>query len=75
MILAANLLWVSLRQSRSLAVRRKRAMWSSVSSVMPSPNSGHGAAIVVGLVRQGKFRTGAKSSFVAKSIQIFHKKT
>ena len=45
MILAANLLWVSLRQSRSLAVRRKRAMLSSVSSVMPSPSSGHGAAI------------------------------
>ena len=40
MILAANLLLVSLRQSRSLAVGRQRAMLSSVSSVMPSPSSG-----------------------------------
>jgi hypothetical protein len=28
-------------------VGRKRAMWSSVSSVMPSPSSGHGGAAIV----------------------------
>ena len=47
MILAANLVLVSMRQSRSLAVGRKRAMWSSVSSVMLSPSSGHGAAVAI----------------------------
>ena len=41
MTLAANLLLMSLRQSRSLAVGRKRAMLSSVSSVMPSPSRMH----------------------------------
>jgi hypothetical protein len=45
MHLLLNLLLVSWRQSMSLAMERKRAMWSSVSSVMPSPSSGHGAAI------------------------------
>ena len=30
----------------------KRAMLSSVSSVIPSPSSGHGAAIVAGLRRK-----------------------
>ena len=47
MTLAANLLLMSLRQSRSLAVGRKRAMLSSVSSVMPSPSSGHGVAAIL----------------------------
>ena len=34
----------STRESRSLAVGRKEAIYSSVSSVMPPPSSGHGAA-------------------------------
>ena len=49
MVFVQNFVWVSRRQSRSLIVGRKRTMLSSVASVMPSPSSGHGAAIV-GLV-------------------------
>ena len=45
--LAAKRLLVSWRRRRSLAAGRKRAMWSSVSSVMPSPSSGHGGAGIV----------------------------
>ena len=41
MHLVLNLLLLSWRRRRSLAVERKEAMWSSVSSVTPSPSSGH----------------------------------
>ena len=47
MILALNLVLVRRRETRSFAVGRKRAMRRSVSSVMPSPSSGHGAAKIL----------------------------
>jgi hypothetical protein len=47
MTLALNRLVVSWRRRRSLAVVMKEAMWSSVSSVTPSPSSGHGGAAIV----------------------------
>ena len=75
MTLAAKRGQASWRQSRSLAVGRNRAIWSSASSVMPSPSKQRArrrhwlAAIIVGLpahqCRRGKVDLTAAGQLTA----------